>query len=127
MGITPDLSNQIVEFIAQYVPITEALKILLTLHAQPDKLWTLEELANESRQSAALVEDYVKFLHTNGLVVREKSRLRYAPASPELAAAVNALVQAYNERPVSLIRAIYSPPPSSKAKLFADAFKIRKE
>jgi len=126
MGITPDLSNQIVEFIAQYVPITEALKILLTLHAQPDKLWTLEELANESRQSAALVEDYVKFLQTNGLVVREKSRLRYAPASPELAA-VNALVQAYNERPVSLIRAIYSPPPSSKAKSFADAFKIRKE
>lgn len=124
-GISPDLSDQVVEFIAQYVPITEALKILMTLCEHPDRQWTPKELADESRQGIALVEDYVKFLETNKLVAREKSNIRLAPASPNLAEALKALVQAYKERPVSVIRAIYMPPGGSKAQAFADAFKIR--
>lgn len=127
MGITPDLSQQVMDFIGQYVPITEALKVLLALQGAPEKPWTLEELANETRQPLSLVEDYVKFLRESGLVTGDKSPLRYAPASSELAAVVDALARAYNERPVSVLRAIYAPPPASKAKAFADAFKLRKE
>jgi len=104
MGITPDPSEQVTNLIGQYVPITEALKVLLTLQGAPEKPWTLEELANENRQPLSVVEDYVKFLRESGLVTGDRSRLRFTPASSELAAAVDALARAYAERPVSVLR-----------------------
>ena len=53
------------------------------------------------------------------------SRYRYEPATPALRRAVELLAIAYNERPVTLVRAIYDRP--SAIQSFADAFRIRKE
>jgi hypothetical protein len=43
-----------------------------------------------------------------------------------LACAVEQLAEAYNERPVTLIRTIYAPA-ETKIQSFADSFKFRKD
>ena len=61
-----------------------------------------------------------------GLVARrENDEFQYAPATPELGAAVASLMRAYNERPVTLVRVIYSPR-DEKIRSFADAFRLKK-
>ena len=54
-----------------------------------------------------------------------EKRARYRAASDEHDAHVRTLAQAYNERPVTLIRMIYALR-DPRIQSFADAFKIRK-
>jgi hypothetical protein len=51
--------------------------------------------------------------------------LRYRPASAALGIHADVLAQAWEERPVTLIRLIYALR-DSKIRSFADAFKLRK-
>jgi hypothetical protein len=51
--------------------------------------------------------------------------LRYRPASDELARHVSTLAQAYEERPVTLVRLIYALR-DQRVRSFAEAFKLRK-
>lgn len=73
------------------------------------------------------VADHLSLFRVHGLVQEAEARgVRYHPASPELAAFVVLLAEAYKERPVTLIRAIYEEA-RLKIKSFADAFKLRKD
>ncbi len=123
MSISPNLSKQVSSFIQKHVPIVEVLHILLALHQSPGKLWTLDDLTRETRVSGTIAAGCISLLQTEGLIKEHESCYHYAPASPELAQAVDALAQAYVERPVSVIRAIYSP--ASKIQDLADAFRIK--
>jgi hypothetical protein len=62
------------------------------------------------------------------LAAMGKDEYRYAPAEADAGTAVDALAQMYNEKPVTLVRAIYSrpaaPPPMQA---FADAFRLRRD
>ena len=52
---------------------------------------------------------------------------RYAPRTEALGRSADGLAAAYNERPVTLVRLLYSrPQPPSPVQSFADAFRIRK-
>ena len=55
-----------------------------------------------------------------------KDLYRYAPAQPEARDAVDALARMYNEKPVTLVRAVYARP-AGPVQAFADAFRLRRE
>ena len=55
-----------------------------------------------------------------------KDLYRYAPAQPESRDAVEALARMYNEKPVTLVRAVYARP-AGPVQAFADAFRLRAE
>jgi hypothetical protein len=57
--------------------------------------------------SAPAVRTYVTLFEAHGLTADMNGRFRYCPASSELERGVRELAHAYNERPVTLIRAIY--------------------
>ena len=66
-----------------------------------------------------------RLFHTRDLLAIDlDKRYQYRPASEILAAHVRTLSQAYNERPVTLIRMIYALR-DLKIQSFADAFKLR--
>jgi hypothetical protein len=71
-------------------------------------------------------KEYLTLFESHGLVQRDHDGFRYHGASPDLQAATDALLQAYNERPVTLIRMIYAVA-DSKIQSFADAFKLKKD
>jgi hypothetical protein len=102
----------------------EALLLLHRVRPEPRPVAEIAEAAQLATLPAArrCLEDLV----AGGLVAADgRDGYRYAPADADASAAVEALAQMYNEKPVTLVRAIYSRPAPVQA--FADAFRLRKD
>jgi hypothetical protein len=102
--------------------------LLRLLRAGPAGL-AQDELVRETARPAALVETALADLVRGGLVSTEDDagglpRLKYDPQSEDHRRAVEELATMYNERPVTLIRAIYDRA-AQPVISFADAFRVR--
>jgi len=125
-----ELPGSLLQFIRSCVPTFVAAELLLFLHSHQDETWTSEDVISAiSRTSIteSAAEEYLLLFKTCGLVAQDEGgRYRYFPNSAELEENVRSLLQAYNERPVTLIRTIYTIA-DSKIQSLADAFKLRRE
>jgi DNA-binding GntR family transcriptional regulator len=102
------------------------LELLLLLAGDRDRDWSIEELVREMRSSAIAVREAVKDLQGAGLLGQESERYRFAPVSPDLEELAGHIRSAYAARPTAVVRAIFSAP-EDKLRIFADAFRFRKE
>lgn len=122
-------SDDFCRFLQTTVPSVDAAELLLFLQRESSRAWSIAELAAALRPAAlteADVSRYVERFLGRGLVLQEADkRVQYHPGSEELADFVRTLLQAYSERPVTLIRVIYALR-DSKIRSFADAFKLRR-
>jgi hypothetical protein len=123
-------SEEFCGFIHTAVPSVSVAEVLLLLFKHPDRWWTLPELCRELPPDVNITETdasiCLETLQSRGLVEFDDRKLvRYRAASDALEAQVRTLAQAYNERPVTLIRMIYALR-DPKIQSFADAFKFRK-
>jgi hypothetical protein len=127
---TSDLPDNLLRLIRYCLPDFPAAELLVLLARCEGKVWTIEELVEALRPSLfrpAAVATYLTDFQSRGLVEQPgPDRFLFRPASHELAEAAAALLQAYDERPVSLIRAIYAQA-DHPIQSFADAFRLRKE
>jgi hypothetical protein len=127
------LPEEVRFLIQSTVPTIDALEVLLFLARHPGTAWRASEIVNQMQptvitQTAAA--EYIALFEEHGLVVAQEDdagSFVYGPASPELAEAMAALVLAYNERPVTLIRVVYEVANSKSIRSFADAFKFKKK
>ncbi len=103
------------------------LELLLLFHGQRTRLWTSDELVRDLRASVLIVGDSLDALQKAGLVSKNASdQYQYWPVSPELDHLVDDVAAAYASSPVAVTEAILSAP-SSSIRIFADAFKIKKD
>jgi hypothetical protein len=103
------------------------LELLLMLYAQRSRSWTADALVHDLRASIAIVGMALGTLQRLGLIARATDdSYRYAPTSPELDRLVGELAQTFASSPASVTEAILSAP-SSNIRIFADAFKIKKD
>jgi hypothetical protein len=113
------------------IPSTDALEIFILISSAPERAWSLDEVIAAMRGATAAtpgVAACLESFQSCGLVAGDAvAGFRYRPTSPELAIAAEHLVRAYNERPVTLIRAIYSIVDAKSIQAFANAFRIRKD
>jgi hypothetical protein len=121
-------SEQFCRFIHTAIPSVSAAELLLLIFGHPDRWWTVSDLHSGLPSDVNITEAEttacLEALRARGLVeFDDKKRARYCAASDTL---VRTLAQAYNERPVTLIRMIYALR-DSKIQSFADAFKFRKQ
>jgi hypothetical protein len=125
------LPEEVRRLIQSSVPTIDALEVLMFLTRHPGTEWRANEIVNQMQPTVigeAAVGDYLALFQAQGLVVSQPDgSLLYQPATGEVEAAVQALIQAYNEQPVTLIRAVYEIANSKKIQAFADAFKLKKE
>lgn len=121
-------SDEFCAFLQTTVPSVDAAELLLGMRSRPDKHWDVREAA-QSVQGSIRENDalrYLELFQARALVAAHpERRFKYQPATSELAALVETLARAYNERPVTLFRMIYALR-DDKIRSFADAFKIRK-
>jgi hypothetical protein len=103
-----DFSDEFLRFVQASLPNVEAAELLLAAYRNPADALDPGKHADALR-TAGLLDD----------------ALRYRPASEALGAHVEMLAQAWEERPVTLIRIIYALR-DGKIRSFADAFKLRK-
>ncbi|MBI4206001.1 MAG: hypothetical protein HY527_13350 [Betaproteobacteria bacterium] len=123
-------SEAFCRFIQTAVPSVPVAELLLLIFKQPERWWTLPELLGELPRDVNITEagavTSLESLRSRGLVeFDDNKRVRYRAASDALDAQVHTLAQAYNERPVTLIRMIYALR-DTRIQSFADAFKFRK-
>ncbi len=119
--------EEIVSFIQTHMRSLWTLELLLVLASDPNRAWTADELVREMRSSAIAVREAVNDLQSAGLLRQEpEGHYRFAPASPELEELAASIRSAYSARPTTVVRAIFSAP-EDKLRIFADAFRFRKE
>lgn len=128
-----DLSEQVRGFIARHITSVVQLETLLLLEDAPAREWTADEVAAALRIDPTWASSQMEGLCQQGLAERigDAPRYRYAPHDDPTRQAVAALAQAYQERRVTVITLIFSKPPeppkTDGVRVFADAFRLRKD
>lgn len=117
-------------FIHAAIPSVSAAEVLLLVQKHPERWWTAWEIRAGLPADVNITESGIAAcldaLRPHGLIEFDgEKRVRYHPVSESQDAQVRTLAQAYNERPVTLIRMIYALR-DPKIQSFADAFKLRK-
>lgn len=120
--IPPD----VLEFIESTVKSVWSVELLLFLRRRADRVWTDDEIIRELRSSRRVVSEVLATFVQAGLVTEEDGAFRYAPASANLDRIVRDLEQTYAERPTTVVKAIMAAP-SDKLRIFADAFRLKKD
>lgn len=124
MALEPDVER----FIAAHIHSVEQLEVLLLLHRGGDREWSAQDVSRELSSHPHSVESRLLDLRARGLIeAREDGpgglSYRFAPPAA-LVATIAALQQAYTERRVTVITAIFAKPIDS-IRTLADAFRIR--
>jgi hypothetical protein len=85
-----------------------------------------EEIQRLTHVSAAMVARALFELAGEGIIRKGEApdSFRYAPVNVELREAVAALATMYHQKPVTLVKLVYSQPPTP-LKTFSDAFRLR--
>ena len=123
-----ELSPTLLEFIRTCIPTYQVAEVLLTVAAHDNRGFTPEEVVEMMRPAVippATARKHLGVLTACRLLRQHAGRFTYDP-SPELEQGMRELIRAYNEQPVTLVRAIYSNEERG-IQSFADAFKLRKD
>ena len=123
-------SDEFCRFLRTAVPSVDSAELLLLLERERERWWSAQESASALAPTVSVSESdiarYFGVFQACGLIaLGPDKRVQYRPGHAELEAYVATLVQAYRERPVTLIRVIYALRDSS-IRSFADAFKLRR-
>jgi hypothetical protein len=122
-------SKELDKFVTREVESLEQLEVLLLLSGNPHKWWTATGVYEVVKSNPASVQARLEQMWERGMLRKESTsevRYQFAPADQSLWSIVNELRDAYKERPVKVVQAIYSKPPDSVQE-FARAFRVRKE
>jgi hypothetical protein len=122
-----ELPGSLLDFIRQCIPTLQAAEVLLFFASHPERRFKPEEVVVEMRPdivTVPAVKEYLARFSEGGLIDSQPDGYSYAPASSALEQAIGELGRAYNERPVTLITAIYRIA-DSKIQSFSDSFKLR--
>jgi hypothetical protein len=126
--MSTELSPTLLEFIRLCIPSYQAAEVLLAVAGQPDRDFTPDEIVGVMRPveiTEPAARRCLAALTACGLLRQHAGRFTYSP-SPDLARNTQELMRAYNEQPVTLIRAIYRNEDRG-IQSFADAFKLRRD
>ena len=122
-----ELPPEVARFIAEHIDAAEQLEILLLLHRDPSREWTALDVSQAIYTVPASATLRLEALAASGFVASTGGgdpRYRYAPGSEGLGRQVDVLAEAYRADRVSVIKLIFSRPPSP-VQSFADAFRLR--
>lgn len=120
-----EFSSEFQTFINKHINSVEQIEVLLILRANPDRVWTVDEISAIMRSSPNSIRSRLEGLAARGLCAAvEAQGYRYA-ASGRLDAMVEQLAAEYAHRRFSVIELVFSRPDA--ARTFADAFRLREE
>jgi hypothetical protein len=120
-----EFSSEFQTFINKNINSVEQIEVLLILRANPERVWTIDEISAIMRSSPNSIRARLEGLAARKLSAAAPNEgFRYA-ASGRLHAMVEVLAQEYALRRFSVIELVFSRPDA--ARMFADAFRLREE
>jgi hypothetical protein len=124
-----NFSEELEKFIAVEINSLEQLEILLLLSGNPDKWWTAKNVYEVVKSSVQSVQDRLEEMVARGILRKEtenEARFQFRPKDEGVWRITTELRDAYKERSVKVVQAIYSKPPDAVQE-FARAFRLRKD
>ena len=124
-----DVPPLVLAFVADHLTSVDELQLLLTCMQSGDRWWDARSAARElgvSETAARRALDRLAAHNLFDLKVTGDVRYQVRPGTAELAAAAQALLEAYRRNPVGIINGLASSP-RRRLRDFADAFRIRKD
>ena len=122
--------QEINDFLIKHIHSVEQLEILLMLHREAGRAWTIEEIANELRSDMQSVQNRLQDLCAQHMLTctlsHDESHYAFNSSDHDLNRKVSMLAQVYAERRMSVINLIFSKP-IDNIRVFADAFRLRKD
>ena len=122
-------SVELEKFIAEEIQSLEQVEILLLLSGNPHRWWSARAVYDVVKSNPASVDARLEELAARGILQKQKEgaiEYRFSPSDERIWKVVNQLRDAYKERPVKVVQAIYSKPPDAVQE-FARAFRVRKD
>ena len=115
------------QFILKHIETVDHLRALLLLRTDAARAWTAADVTSQLYLQPKHATAVLSSLATSGLAEETgpEPSFRYCPRTEQLARQCDELATLDRERPVTLIKLIYSRPETLEA--FADAFKLRRE
>lgn len=125
------LPAEVRDLIAQHMRSMHHVDVLLLLRGAASEAWTARRAATVLQADPARLTPCLTELAAAGLLAPagaapDGPAFRYAPRTTALQHATDLLAAMNNERPVTLIRAVYDRP-ADPVQSFADAFRLRRE
>lgn len=111
-------------FVNKNISSVEQIEVLLILHANPEREWTVHEISAILRSSPYAIESRMPGLIAAKLARKTEGGYQYV-ASGRSHAHVEELQEEYSARRFSVIELVFSKP--SPLQSFADAFRLRDE
>lgn len=128
--MTAQLPPSLIQFIRSCIRTYQAAEVLLFFASHPERAYAPEEVVVAMRPTVLTVpavKEYTAVFVARGLIAeRPDGAFTYGPTSADLEHSIAELAHAYNERPVTLIKVIYTMTDGT-IRSFADAFDLRKE
>lgn len=121
-----DIPADVRTLIERHLISMDYVEVLLRLRRDADRTWRSEEIASELRIEPRTAEQALHDFSVAGLARDDRGAYAYAPRSDSERKAVDGLAVMYNERPVTLVRALYDRP-AQALRSFSDAFRIREQ
>jgi hypothetical protein len=122
-------SEELEKFIAAEINSLEQLEILLLLSGNPHKWWSAKSVYEVVKSSIQSVQDRLEEMVARGILRKETDtevRFQFGPRDEAVWRITTELRDAYKERSVKVVQAIYSKPPDPVQE-FARAFRLRKD
>jgi hypothetical protein len=116
----------VLAFVRSSIKSGWSLELLLLLHREPQKCWSVDALIRELRGSQHLVDKSVATLRAAGLLAVAEAGVSYQPQSPERAELTAALADLYANKPITVMNAIFASP-NDKIRSLSDAFLFQKK
>ena len=124
--LPPELSDDVVRFIADYIDSVPQLEALLLLWDTAPRAWSIDELAARIYVSPQITQDIVSALERRRLIFRdERGALAFSPEAPD--AARMAEVSGTYRRRLSQVAGLIHSKASLGVLEFARAFRLKKE
>lgn len=115
------------QFLREHIRSVVQLELLLLLHREPERSWTVTEIAERLYIPGSFAESLLDGLRTQCLAsTAEANRFRFDPKLPEHSRVIDELARLYKERPHSTIHVIYTSK-NDTLQSFADAFRFRRK
>lgn len=123
--VKQQISEGVKRFIREQIQTVPKLEVLLLLHREQSRPFTVAEVENELGFENDTAREQLIALEAIGLIETnfEKSKYRYHPANQRLGAIVNRLAAAYPKQRVPILTAILAEEPN-KVRRFVEAFKL---
>lgn len=120
------ISQGLKKFIKEKIQTVLRLEVLLLLHHQQTRSFTVAEVANELGFEKEDVNGQLTALETIGVVVEsnlDKHKYRYHPLNEALRSMVDQLAVGYSKQRVPILSVILAEH-TDRTRLFAEAFRI---